>query len=153
MASVRLVVFELDGDEYAVDALTVNGILRFKKFKVQKVPGLPNIIDGMINLRGHVNYIFNLRVKFGLAEKQPDIESKLLMLNVYNSVAGCIVDEVTDIVKIEDTDIEKAPEFISKVNNSYVKGVTKVGERLIVVLEPDKILSVKEYDSIAIAAD
>lgn len=153
MASVRLVVFELDGNEYAVDALSINGILRFKKFKVQRVPDLPKVVEGMINLRGNVNYIFNLRIKFGLTEKQPDVESKILMFNVHDSVAGCIVDEVTDIVKIEKSDIQAAPEFVSSVNTSYVKGIAKVGERLLIVINPDKILSANEYDSMGIAVN
>ncbi|MEN6385941.1 MAG: chemotaxis protein CheW [Veillonellales bacterium] len=148
MATIRLVVFELNGEEYAVDALSVNGILRLKKFEIKKVPGLPQVIEGMISLRGKVNYIFNLKSKFGFPEIQSTEESKIIMLNVQNSIAGCIVDEVTDIVKIEDTDLQIPPNFIAQYNANYIRGIVKVGERLIVVLYADKLLSTEEYDAV-----
>lgn len=148
MATIRLVVFELSGEEYAVDALSVNGILRLKKFKIKKIPSLPKVIEGMINLRGKVNYIFNLKSKFGFQEIQSLEESKIIMLNVQNSIAGCIVDEVTDIVKIEDTDLQMPPNFIANFNASYIRGIVKVGERLIVVLHSDKLLSTEEYNAV-----
>ena len=66
MAHIQLVVFELNGEEYGVDALAVSGILRPQKFKIYKVPGLPDVIEGMIDLRGQINYIFNLGIKLGL---------------------------------------------------------------------------------------
>ncbi|MBP2664691.1 MAG: chemotaxis signal transduction protein [Firmicutes bacterium] len=78
MASIQLVIFDIDGSEYGIDALTVNGILRAQKYKIQKIPGLPREIEGMINLRGQVNYIFNLRNKFGLEEISNAEETKFI---------------------------------------------------------------------------
>ena len=92
MASIQLVIFEIDGSEYGIDALTVNGILRAQKYRIQKIPGLPREIEGMINLRGQVNYIFNLRNKFGLAEMTDAEDSKFIMLHIAGQVVGCIVD-------------------------------------------------------------
>lgn len=148
MASTRLVVFELNGAEYAVDALVVNGILRLKKFKVQKIPGLPKVIEGMINLRGKVNYVFNLKAKFDLPDEGLGDESKIIMLNVNDSVAGCIVDEVTDIVKVEDENLQIPPNFIASFNSRYIKSIVKVGERLIIVLDFNELLSTEEYEAV-----
>jgi len=68
--SIQLVIFELDSEEYGINITAVNGILRARKFKVQNLPGTDKSIEGMINLRGSVNYIFNLRKKLNLIEKE-----------------------------------------------------------------------------------
>lgn len=148
MANHQIVVFELDKQEYGIDALTVNGILQSKKFQIRKAPGLPRVIEGMINLRGQVNYIFNLGVKFGLEKTQISDESKFIMLNIQDSVAGCIADEVTDIVNLADEDLQPSPAFISSFNAKFIKGIGKVEERMIVILDPEKILSTEEYKAI-----
>lgn len=149
MANIQIVVFELNGEEYGVDALAVNGILRPQKFQIHKVPGLPEVIDGMIDLRGRINYIFNLGIKFGGQRTEFDAESKFIMLNVNDSMAGCIVDEVTDIVAISDDDIQPPPAFGSTLNARYLKGIAKIDERLIILLKPELILSTEEYEAIA----
>lgn len=149
MASTRLVVFELNGAEYAVDALAVNGILRSKKFTIKKIPGVPKVIEGMINLRGRITYIFNLKSKFELPADELSEESKIIILNIQNSVAGCIVDEVTDIVKIEGENLQIPPNFISNFNSQYIQSIVKVGERLIIVLNPNELLSTTEYRTVS----
>jgi len=141
MASIQLVIFDIDGSEYGIDALTVNGILRAQKYKIQKIPGLPREIEGMINLRGQVNYIFNLRNKFGLEEISNAEETKFIMLNVDGQVVGCIVDEVTDIVHFNDEELQAAPTLSSSLSISYIKGIGKVDERMIIILDPVQLLS------------
>jgi len=141
MASIQLVIFEIDGSEYGIDALTVNGILRAQKYKIQKIPGLPREIEGMINLRGQVNYIFNLRNKFGLAEMANAEDSKFIMLHIAGQVVGCIVDEVTDIVHFNEEDLQAAPTLSNSQSVSYIKGVGKVDERMIIILDPVQLLS------------
>ena len=149
MANLQLVVFELNGEEYGIDALAVNGILRPQKFKIHRIPGLPEVIEGMIDLRGRINYIFNLGTKFGTTKTELVEESKFIMLNVRNSIAGCIVDEVTDIVTLSDEDIQPPPQFVSGLNANYLTGIGKIEERLIIILNPELILSTEEYEAIA----
>jgi purine-binding chemotaxis protein CheW len=144
VATIQLVVFSLDNQEYGIDVSAVSGILRSKKFKIQVLPGMPKEIAGIINLRGQINYIFNLRIKFGLVEKGLSEESKFIMLNVKDLICGWIVDEVTDILKLDDVNLQSAPDFISGCNNHYIKGIGKVDERLIILLDPEKILSAEE---------
>ena len=110
--STQLVVFALGEQEYGVDVSAVNGIIRSKKFCIQSIPGTPKVVEGMINLRGQVSYVFNLRTKFGLLAKEMSEESKFIMLNVHDSSIGFIVDEVTDIIKLDDADLEPAPAFV-----------------------------------------
>lgn len=140
MAISQIVIFEIDGSEYGIDALAVNGILRAQKYNIQKVPGLPSIIEGMINLRGQVSYIYNLRNKFGLAEMSDTEDSKFIMLNVDEQVVGCIVDEVTDIVHFNEEELQAAPIIASSLNVSYIKGIAKVEDRMIIMLDPVQLL-------------
>lgn len=141
--SIQLVVFELDEKEYGIDVSAVNGILRARKFVIQNLPGTDKAIEGMINLRGKVNYIFNMRIKFDLEEKEISDESKFIMLNANNSTIGFIVDEVTDIVKLNDDEMQSAPVFIMG-NNNYIVGIGKIDERMIIVLDPEKLFA-SEY--------
>ena len=139
--SIQLIIFELDNIEYGIDVTAVNGILRARKFKIQTLPGTDKSIEGMINLRGSVNYIFNLRTKFNLIEKGTSDESKFIMLNANNSTIGCIVDEVTDIVKLTDEQVQSAPSFICSDDDNYIIGIGKLEDRMIIILDPVKLFS------------
>lgn len=141
---MQLVVFELDGNEYGIDALSVNGILRAKKFAVQRMPGVADAVEGIINVRGQVSFIFNLGKKFKIATTKLHEESKFIMINIENVVAGCIADEVTDIIKIEEQEIQVAPNFTKQ--NSYIKGIGKIEDRIIIVLDAEKIILLEEAD-------
>lgn len=143
--SIQLVVFELDKKEYGIDVSAVNGILRARKFYVQSLPGTDKTIEGMINLRGSINYIFNLRKKFKVEEKGIMDESKFIMLNAHNSTIGFIVDEVTDIVKLHDEEVQAAPTFIK--GNNYIVGIGKLEDRMIIILNAEKLFA-SEYATI-----
>ncbi|MEM5769533.1 MAG: chemotaxis protein CheW, partial [Bacillota bacterium] len=97
---------------------------------------------------GQVNYIFNLRTKFGLPKLEMSDESKFIMLNSSHSTIGCIVDEVTDIIKLDDDDVQETPGFVNGVNANYIIGIGKIDERMIIILDAEKILSVEEYASL-----
>ena len=139
--SIQLVIFELDDREYGIDVSAVNGILRARKFQILSLPSSDKTIEGMINLRGNVNYIFNLRNKFDLEEKEMSDESKFIMLNANNSTIGYIVDEVTDIVKLNDVQIQSAPNFICTGEDNYIIGIGKLDDRMIIILDPEKLFS------------
>jgi len=144
--SIQLVVFALDEKEYGIDVSAVNGILRSKKFKIQALPGTGDSVEGMINLRGQVNYIFNLRSKFNLTAKAISEESKFIMLNIDGSTTGCIVDEVTDIVKLNDDEVQAAPSFINSCGSNCITGIGKIDERMIIILDPKKIFIEEEME-------
>ena len=148
MASMQLVVFTLNDQEYGIDVLSVNGILRSKKFKMQRLPGIPPVIEGVINLRGEIKYIFNLKHKFNITDKDYSNDSKIIMLNMHDSISGWIVDEITDIVKIDAENIEQAPDFLSNFNNRYIQCIGKINERMIIILDTEKVLTQTDFASI-----
>ncbi len=139
MANIQVVVFDMADEEFGIDVTAVNGILRLKNFKIRKLPSLPPYIEGVINLRGKVNYIYNLNRLFELPEKPIDVESKIIMVYVGEQTVGYIVDEVTDIVNIPEENIEHAASFITKIQGEYVTGVGKIDDRLIIMLDTEKI--------------
>lgn len=152
---MQMVVFALNGEEYGVDVLAVNGILRSNKFNIKSVPGMPEVIEGIINLRGKVNYIFNLYKIFNLPEgnrTDKEIDEKFIMLAINDLVAGFIVDEVTDIIKFNDDDIESPPALIFGENAGYLKGIVKIDERMVILLNPEKLLSTEVFASIRTAS-
>lgn len=146
--SVQLVVFTLGNEEYGIDVTAVNGILRSKQYHIKAMPGTADVIEGIINVRGTVNYIFNLRKKFGLEKKELSSESKFIMLKNNHSTLGCIADEVTDIIKLNDEDIQQPPAFINTADGQYITGIGKYEDRMIIILDPGKILTEEEFASI-----
>ena len=94
-----------------------------------------------------MNYIFNLSTKFDLSEKAISSESKFIMLNLNECATGCIVDEVTDIVKLNDEQVQSVPNFLSASGNNYITGIGKLEDRMIIILNPEKLFA-KEYDNL-----
>ncbi len=139
MANKQVVVFEMADGEYGIDVTAVNGILRLKNFTIKKMPNVSPIIEGVINIRGNVNYIYNLTRLFELPEKPPDIENKIIMIYSGEQIVGYIVDEVTDIINIPEENIEHAPDFITRIQGEYIAGVGKFEDRLIIMLDTEKI--------------
>lgn len=102
------------------------------------------MIEGVIDLRGQINYIFNLGIKLKLDKTIITEDSKFVMVNVRDTIMGCIVDEVTDIVIVSDEQIQAQPSFIADANGNYVDGVAKLEDRLIIILKPECLFSVEE---------
>ncbi len=148
MSSKQLVIFKLEGEEYCVDITTVNGINKATDFEIVKVPKSPEMLEGIINLRGKVNPIFNLRKKFNFVNKPIDENSKIVIVYIGDTTVGFIVDEVTEILRLEEESIEVAPKAITGIDRKYITGVGKVDKRMIILLDLNKVLTEEEHESI-----
>jgi purine-binding chemotaxis protein CheW len=146
MASRQQVVFKLDGEEYGLDIMKVHGIERYQQ--VTKVPNTPEYIEGIINLRGEVHPIYNLRKKFRMGEQEINDDTKIIIINSNDMMVGFTVDAVTEIIHIEEENIEAPPKLIAGVERRYICGVGKVEERMIILLDVDLILSEEEQQKI-----
>jgi purine-binding chemotaxis protein CheW len=124
--SIQLVIFKIEGEEFGVDITCVNGINKATDFNIVKIPNSPKFLEGIINLRGNVNPIYNLRKKFGLVQKEIDENSKIVIVYMNDVTVGFIVDEVTEILRLEEEDIEPAPRAVTGVDRKYITGVGKV---------------------------
>lgn len=139
MASKQFVIFNVNNEDFGIEIGQVSSIE--KPLEIFKVPNTPHFIEGLINLRGKVYTVFNLRKKFDLPFAGMDENTKIVIVNVNSTMAGFIVDEVKEILKIEDADIEETPKSISGINREYLTGVAKVGEKIVLLLDLSKILS------------
>ena len=130
--------FKLDGEEFAVDILKVQEIIR--TVETTRVPNAPEFVDGVINLRGKVVPVIGLRKRFGLAPCEKDVQNRIVVVEVGGSVAGLAVDSVSEVLRVPEDTIEPAPKLV-KVDRDYVSGVGKMQDRLLILLDVDRILS------------
>lgn len=144
MARIQVMVFEIDDRKFGINAQHINGILRARKYTIQKSPSAGDALEGMINLRGNVSYIFNLRKKFNLDKVHYGPESKIVMINTNNTTVGCLVDEVTDIVHCDTEDIENTPIFMQKNEQNFIEGICKVQDELVIMLNLDRLLLIQD---------
>jgi len=141
----ELIVFKLGAEEFGADIMQIREIS--KLMDITRVPGAPSFIDGVINLRGKITPIINLRKKLGFKPKEPGPDTRIIIAELDGHPVGMIVDEVTDVMKIPTKKIVPAPELVtSETSRRYLKGVGKVGKkRLIILLDLEKVLSNEEF--------
>ncbi|MDK2798820.1 MAG: purine-binding chemotaxis protein CheW [Clostridiales bacterium] len=146
MATTQLVIFKLENEEFGVDIMQVKEII--KPLQIVKVPNTPDFIEGIINLRGKVHPIISLRKRFKLAVTAFDDNTKIIIVNVNDTDVGFIVDEVNEIVRIDNQEIEQVPELVTGINRKYINGVGKINDRMIILLDLDQVLSLSEQEEI-----
>lgn len=143
MKELQIVGFMLGDEEYGVDILSVNEIL--KMIKITRVPKSSAFVEGVINLRGNVVPILNIRKKFKGEDKPVDDSTRIIILTIENNRFGIIVDNVTEVIRIKEEDIEE-PNLIDSLDKKYVDGVGKYNGRLLILLKLDQILTIAESD-------
>lgn len=143
----QYVSFNLDDEEYGIEVLLVQEIIRYQK--PTKVPNSNQIIQGVINFRGKIIPLIDMRAKFGLPTREYDIFTVIIVLEIKGKTVGLIVDRVYDIVSLSEDNVQIADEeFVHDLKAEYLKGMGKIGNRLILLLEPDKVLSFEEFKQV-----
>jgi purine-binding chemotaxis protein CheW len=147
----QFLTFSLGEELYGVDILRVQEIKGYTA--VTKIPNTPPHIKGVLNLRGTIVPIVELRTKFGLPTIDYTMFTVIVVVVVQDKVMGLVVDAVSDVLNIDRKDIQAAPEFGAKVNVTFLNGIGKSGDRLISLLDIDRLLIEQEVkDAIAAAA-
>jgi len=143
---IQLVIFRLRDEEFGADIASVLEISRL--LDITHIPEAPGFIEGVINLRGQVIAVVDLSRQFGLKEqKELPKTARIVIVEVGSETVGLIVDEVPEVLRIAEGDIEPAPEIIqTEVKRDYIKGVGKLGERLIILLDLNKVLAPHEIE-------
>ena len=135
----QYVVFRLGKEEYGFDVTKVREIQSMENITV--VHGSAQHIEGVMNLRGKLVTVVNMRKRFGVADSDKPAESKIVVIDAADAPVGFIVDEVMEVVHISPEEIEKVPGHIaSKIESEYVLGIAKRDERLITIVDPLKVL-------------
>ena len=135
---IQLVSFHVGGEEFGLDILRVQEIIRVQQ--LTRVPNSPEYVDGVINLRGKVIPVIALRRRFGLEERAHDKETRIVVTEVKGTVLGFIVDSVSEVLRIPSETVEPPPR-LGKVEREYVSGVGKLDNRLLILLDVDRLMS------------
>ncbi|MEW6194079.1 MAG: chemotaxis protein CheW [Bacteroidota bacterium] len=136
---LQLVSFMIGEEEYGVDILLVQEIIRM--LQVTKVPNAPDYVDGVINLRGRIIPVIDLRCKLGIERKEHDKNTRIVVVEVSGKTVGFIVDAVTEVLRIPESITEEPPEIVTGVNSEYIKAVGKLEDRLLILVDIEKMLA------------
>ena len=138
-AGNELLTFTLGSEEYGIDILKVQEIRGYDA--VTKIVNAPQFIKGVINLRGVIVPIVDLRLKFRLGEPSYDAFTVVIILNIASRVIGIVVDGVSDVITLAAEQLRPAPEFGAAVDTRFVQGLATVDERMIIVVDIERLMS------------
>ncbi|MDN5344591.1 MAG: purine-binding chemotaxis protein CheW [Clostridia bacterium] len=139
---VQLVVFQLAGETYGVDINHVQEIIRMQS--ITQIPRTPAFIEGVINLRGRIIPVIDLHKRFDLPTAEITNNTRIMVVELGRVTVGMIVDSVSEVLRLPATSIEPPPPMISGIDVAYLKGVGKWEERLIILLDLDRVLQESE---------
>lgn len=138
----KVVVFSLNEKEYAIDVQHIVAIENM--LHITRVPHVPKFIKGVINLRGVIIPIIDLRIRFGVEEANYNQNTRIIIVSLADKEVGLIVDEANDVMNIQIDEIESQPDVIGTEKQNYITGVVKQNNRLLILLKLDKILNLQE---------
>jgi purine-binding chemotaxis protein CheW len=146
----ELLTFTLGSEEYGIDILKVQEIRGYDA--VTKIANSPEFIKGVINLRGIIVPIVDMRIKFNLGKIEYDQFTVVIILNLANRVVGIVVDGVSDVITLTAEQLKPAPEFGTSLDTQYITGLGTVDERMIIVMDIEKLMSSSDMELIEMAA-
>jgi purine-binding chemotaxis protein CheW len=134
---LQVVSFKIGNEEFGLDILRVHEIIRVQD--LTRVPNSPDFVDGVINLRGKVIPVISLRKRFGLQEQVHDKDTRIVVLEIQSMVLGLIVDSVSEVLRIPANTVAPPPR-LGKIEREFVSGVGKLENRLMILLDVDRIM-------------
>ena len=147
--SMQLVSFRLGQEEYGIEITKVQEIILVGK--ITRVPQTPDYIKGLINLRSTVIPIVDLRLRFGMAPEETTDESRIMVVNVAGKTIGIIVDAVSEVLRILHKQVAPPPPTVAGLGREYLTGLVKLENRLLIMLDIDKILGAEEAEALEAA--
>jgi purine-binding chemotaxis protein CheW len=137
---LKLIIFKLGREEYGMDILRVQEIKRM--MSITRVPSTPPFIKGVINLRGSVLPVIDLRTRLGLVEMALGDAARIIVIMANDTTVGFIVDEVVEVTTISTQNIEVAHALSTGLSTEYISGIAKADNRLFIMLNPDSIVNI-----------
>jgi purine-binding chemotaxis protein CheW len=138
----KFLTFMLHCEEYGLEIIKVREIIGL--MDITSVPQTPDYVRGVINLRGKVIPVIDLRLKFGLSEGDYDKRTCIIVVDVKGLLMGIVVDTVSEVMDIDKESIEETPSFGTRLDTDYILGMGKVGAKVKILLEIDKVLTSEE---------
>jgi purine-binding chemotaxis protein CheW len=134
---IQLVCFMFSSEQYAVNVFNVRAVISIPR--IAPVPQMPGFTLGVINIRGNIIPVFDLRKKFGLEEKAVTSQSKLLIVEVNGSQMSFLIDAILDNIKITRSSIDPSPQVKMKIKRECISGLGHVNDRMIIILDIDRL--------------
>ena len=148
-ASRELLTFTLGNEEYGIDILKVQEIRGYEA--VTTIANAPEFIKGVINLRGVIVPIVDMRIKFKLDSVTYDESTVVIILNVANRVVGMVVDGVSDVTNLKADEIKPAPEFGASLDTKFLQGLGTADDRMIILVDIEKLMTSRDMELIETA--
>lgn len=143
--SSQWVTFRLDGETYGVNVMDVQEVLRVTE--IAPVPGAPDYVLGIINLRGNVVSVLDTRRRFSLMPKEEDDSSRIIIIESENQTIGMLVDAVAEVVDVNHEEIDTAPNVGNEESSRYISGVVSRESGLLILVDLNRLLAEEESDS------
>ena len=143
----QLVVFDLAGESYGINIAAVESIIKIQS--ITQLPQAPRYVKGVTNLRGTVLPVIDLRIRFGLEAQEVNRQTRIIIVTMGDLKVGVVVDGVSEVLRVQDDTIEGLPAMVSTVNSAFLKGIVRLENRLIILLELGKVLDFDEQKELA----
>ncbi len=147
---IQLVTFKIAEEEFGVDILKVQEIIRM--MPITKVPNSPEFVEGVINLRGKVIPVIDIRKRFGMATCEHDSQTRIKVMDLQGQIVGFVVDAVCEVLRIKESTVVPPPAVVAGIGSEYMRGVGKLEDRLLILLDLDKLLDDTDLGSLGLPA-
>ena len=141
---LRWVTFFLANEKYGINVMQVQEVLRVSE--IAPVPGAPDYVLGIINLRGNVVTVIDTRQRFGLPSKELDDAARIVIVESNDQVVGILVDSVAEVVDLRVSEIESAPNVGTEDNSKFIQGVASQQDELLIIIDLNKLLTDEEWE-------
>lgn len=142
MDILQLVSFNIGEEEFGLDILRVQEIIRM--IEITRVPNAPKFIVGVINLRGKVIPIIDLRTRMGMEPKDRDKDTRIIVIEIDAKIVGFIVDKVNEVLRIDKSITQSPPPMVSGIDSDYITSIAQMEDRLLILLDLTRLLSSSE---------
>jgi purine-binding chemotaxis protein CheW len=143
----QLVVFELAGESYGINITAVESIIKMQA--ITQLPQSTPYLRGVINLRGAVLPVIDLRIRFGLEANEASRSARIIIVSIGTLKLGMVVDEVSEVLRIQDENIDALPPTVVSANSGFLKGIVRIDQRLVTLLELARVLDLDEQAQLA----
>lgn len=144
---LQWVTFKLDDETYGINVMQVQEVLRYSE--IAPVPGAPDYVLGIINLRGNVVTVIDTRSRFGLNPSEVTDNSRIVIIEAEKQVIGILVDSVAEVVYLKSSEIDSAPNVGTEESARFIQGVSNRGSELLILVDLNKLLSDEEWDELS----
>lgn len=148
--TVQYLTFKLEDEVFALDVAKVREILEYTS--ITKVPQTPDFMRGVINLRGSVVPVIDMRLKFGMSATERTVNTCIIVVEVQMEdetiILGALADSVQEVVELEPEQIEAAPHIGTRLNTDFIRGMGKAGSHFIMILDIDKVFTLTELETV-----